>query len=698
MAVADAQAQPAVSAPPDASRRRRVAILVALWLGLAIFYMLIQRGRHTPTVFNDEQVFGRAAENIAHGDGFTWRHVSAPLRSVYPFLIAPAWAVFKGATAYRVALVINALMMTAALFPTYLLARRVTGFGYAAVAGVVAVLIPSMVWSGMLMTESLAYPLAALALLAGVDALRRPGPRTAILAFIAIAAAASTRSQLLVLAPVFVGGIAVDILRFGRDGAGDRIRAHRFALACIAGGALTVAGLVLVGPVSSDTVFGPYAVSSGKSVDVGRFLDFLTQYVGGLSGAVLGLPLAAAIALTLRRANWRDAETGPLLAMAGAVVVLLIAIGAWFAAIESREVQERYVFYAMPVLSACWVGLPGRASPRAILLASLGLAVAVWVFFPGFIRGGPWEGWVQYGLQHFGNPKHVFLALVVVFGGATALATRLTGAERALLMAAPLVVLGLFTVQQGQRAANAGSRLVEAQIPRPFNWIDRATHGPAALMGLPNTSLLHIADFELWNQNLDRLFTFPTKEEVDLAGPSCHADVSRDGAISSAPGCPLSMPSNLVFAEERSRIAMQNAIRVIEPRLAFERKKREQFTRYGQLFVFHPGAVPRIRSLINGCGQDFCPGRATIQLWSRTSGLVRVTLRLQNLGGRARDTGFAGYSARAGSSTAPYDTEGTASLVIRAGPGTHQFVIQSRRRNGDPVSFDILAADYAAKR
>jgi hypothetical protein len=137
---------------------------------------------------------------------------------------------------------------------------------------------------------------------------------------------------------------------------------------------------------------------------------------------------------------------------------------------------------------------------------------------------------------------------------------------------------------------------------------------------------------------------------------------------------------------------------VVEPRLAVERRKREQFTRYGQLFVFRPGAVPRIRSLINGCGQDFCPGRASIQLWSRTSGVVRLTLRLQNLGGRAQESGFAGYTARAGRTTARYDRDGEASLAVRAGPGTHRFVIESRQGAGDPVSFDILAADYAVAR
>jgi hypothetical protein len=684
------------AAAPAASTRRRLAILIGLWLALALFYILIQRGRHTPTVFNDEQVFGRAAQNLAYGDGFTWRHVTAPLRSIYPALIAPAWALFDGVTAYRVALGINALAMTSALFPAYVLARRMASFGYAAAAGVAAVLVPSMVWSGMLMTEALAYPLAGVALLACVHALRRPGVLTALAGFAAIALAASTRSQLLVLAPIFVAGLAIDILRFGRSGVVGRAREHGFALASLAIAALVVSGLVAFGPISGDIVFGPYAPTSGKSVDVGRVLDFLTQYVGGISGAVLGLPLAAAIALAGRRANWRDAETGPLLAMAAAAVMMLIAIGAWFAAIESDEVQERYVFYAMPVLVACWVGLPGRATPRGIVAASVGLALVVWAFFPGFIRGGDWEGWVQFGLQHFGNSKHVFLVLLIALGSTAALATRLAGAERAVLLTVPLIAFGLFSVQQGQRAANAESRLVEKQIPKPFDWIDRETRGPAALMGLPNTSLLHIADFELWNRNLDRLFTFPTAEEVDLAGPSCHAEVSADGSISAARECALTVPSNLVFAEERSRIAMQNAERVVEPRLAFERRGREQFTRYGQLFVFPEDEVPRIRSLINGCGQDFCPGRASVQLWSRTPGRLSLTLRLDRGGRPPGDP--SGYTARLGDRTARYRADGETRLTISAPRGTRRFTIESKRPGGDLAPFDLVAADYSAAR
>lgn len=688
MAVADAQATPAVSSRLGASRRLRLAILVGLWLGLALFYVLIQTGRDIPTVFNDEQVFGRAAQNLAHGDGYTWRHVSAPLRSIYPFVISPAWVLFDGMAAYRVALIINALIMTAALFPAYVIARRLTGYGYAVAAATATVLVPSMVWSGMLMTESLAYPLATLALLATVEAMRRPGARTALPALAAIAAAAATRSQLLVLGPVFVGALGFDLLRFAGGELRERVRAHRLTLVALALAALALIGLVVAGPLSSDTIFGPYAVSSGKTVDVGSVLDFLVQYVGGLSGAVLGLPLVAAIALAARRANWRDPETGPLLATALAAVLLLIAIGAWFASVESKEVQERYVFYAMPLLAACWVGLPGRAGPRAILLASAALALAVLVFFPGFIRGGDWEGWVQFGLSRFGDSKHVFVALLLGLGAAAALAVRLRGAEAATLLIAPLLLLGMFTVHQGQRAANADSRLVEVQIPKPLDWIDRETDGPAALMGLPKTSLLHIADFELWNRNLDRLFTFPTEEEVDLAGPSCHAVVAKDGSIRAAPDCPLSLPSNLVFAEERTRIAMQNARRVVEPGLSSKRSGH-QYTRYGELFIFQSGDVPRIRSLIRGCSEDFCPGRVSVDTWSRTAGTVRVTLELQLKRGPAED-----HVARVGGRRVRFNSEGQATATIGVEPGTDGFTIEARRPSGDFAPFDLLAADY----
>ena len=84
-----------------------------------------------PFIMVDELIYSELARSIASGDGFQVRDVPASGFSlVYPILISPAYALFDSLPeAYAAVKTLNALFMSLAAVPAYLLARRVVGPG-----------------------------------------------------------------------------------------------------------------------------------------------------------------------------------------------------------------------------------------------------------------------------------------------------------------------------------------------------------------------------------------------------------------------------------------------------------------------------------------------------------------------------------------------------------------------------------------
>ncbi len=119
----------------------------------------------------------RAGEELrVHGPLPHPRRASRTYGVVYPLVIAPAWRLFASVPdAYGAAKTVGSVLMSLAAIPTYFLARRVTRPFLALVAAVLAVAVPSMMYTGTLMTETVFYPVfvcVALALVLALD--RRP--------------------------------------------------------------------------------------------------------------------------------------------------------------------------------------------------------------------------------------------------------------------------------------------------------------------------------------------------------------------------------------------------------------------------------------------------------------------------------------------------------------------------------------------
>ena len=126
----------------------------------------------------------------SHGYGF-----------VYPVLIAPAWRLFGAVPdAYAAAKAINAVRDVArrdpGLLPRPAPPRRPP---LALVAALLTVLVPSMLYTGTLMTENAFYPLFLVVALALVVTLERPTPLRQVVLLVLIGVAYATRAQAVAL-------------------------------------------------------------------------------------------------------------------------------------------------------------------------------------------------------------------------------------------------------------------------------------------------------------------------------------------------------------------------------------------------------------------------------------------------------------------------------------------------------------------
>ena len=91
------------------------------------------------------------------------------------------------------------MVMSLAAIPAYFLARRLVAPVPALAAAALSVVIPSMLYTGMLMTENVFYPLFLCASLLLVLTLERPTPPRQLLLLVVCGIAFATRAQAVAL-------------------------------------------------------------------------------------------------------------------------------------------------------------------------------------------------------------------------------------------------------------------------------------------------------------------------------------------------------------------------------------------------------------------------------------------------------------------------------------------------------------------
>jgi glycosyltransferase involved in cell wall biosynthesis len=371
--------RPAPAPPPKGTRLARIPVwmwLAGLVVVSAVFRYGLSRRVVAPWIMVDELIYSELAKSFAETGRFLIRDEDyGAYGIVYPLLIAPAWRLFGAVPdAYAAAKTIGSVLMSLAAVPTYFLARRVLPPLPSLFAAGLAVALPSLMYTGTLMTETVFYPLFVCVALALVLTLERPTIWRQLILLAVCLLAFLTRSQAIVLVPAVA---TAPLLLAWLDRRRLRMLADfRVLYGVLAAAVVTVLAVQLARGRSPYDVLGSYSVTGDADYRPGQVTKWLLYHVAELDLYLGVVPFAALLLLTFVVRSL-DRPLRVFLAAALPLIALLLLEVAAFASALSPRVQERNLFYVAPLFLIAlfaWIerGLPrpARAAAAAALLAA----------------------------------------------------------------------------------------------------------------------------------------------------------------------------------------------------------------------------------------------------------------------------------------------------------------------------------------
>jgi hypothetical protein len=534
-----------------AHRHRGLAVgggLVVLWIvvggGLALWFS----GRIRDwSVMSDELLYAKLATAIAE--------TRSPLPEIhetsisvynqlYPLLLAPLYGTLQPPNAFRAAHVLNAFVMASALFPAYLLGREVLSRGWSFAMASLSVVVPWMVLTGFVMTESAAYPAFLWAVLGLQRAIARPSPRGDLLAVAALALALLARTQFVVLVVVLplailgheIGRVLLSpssapAWRKALEGAAEAARRHRLLAVLYAVGGVTAVVVAVAGSVGG--VLGVYSVTvegsvlpSGVWSAAARHIDAVA--IGcGLAPLILGGGWMLAAVVRPRSEREHALATLSLLT----VVLLTFEAASFGVRFGSSAVRDRYVFYVVPLLLIGTAAALTRASRRQVAIGAALVTIffaatvwllpfttfaSVWVDSPaGVLNEVLIEQSGSLGTGTFVALMGLLVGVVLVLG--VLLVPR---APMALLVFAALLTFSILTLRSEVDRVRSSTSLAGRPIAGPpglvLDWVDSVlpADATAAIVPFPvstawNTSAIRWWDVEFWNRSVTQAFAAP---------------------------------------------------------------------------------------------------------------------------------------------------------------------------------------------
>jgi hypothetical protein len=548
-----------VSAPASPQRRERrpdflarfqsALPLLVVYFALAAVYSWQASRRPVPTIFTDELELTQLARSIAATGHPARLDQPYGLASLVAYLLAPVWWLGSTSSAYAAGKLLLVLTMTSTVFPAYGLARMVAPRWYALAAAGASVALPALTYAPIFVEEPLAYPLATLALWLIARLVARPSWGRFAAAFAASALGVLTRTQLAVLFAVLVLGLL--------SLAWESVPARRWRSAWTgwdwAGAVTLVVGAVL----GFSALMGHLSTSWRNTTFIykGRIFDHATWALGALAIGMGVLPLVIGVAALARpKDEPRDPDTRAFVVTAvaalGAFVWYAGIKGAYLSTVFATYVYERNLIYLAPILLAATALAFSRGIGRAWAIA-LAAVVTVYVVnaVPVVLRYPYYEAhglailafanrelaWSEEKIEH---------ALVVVSLVAVAVAVALRFLRRGspaltalAAVSAVVVVTWSMTTQvyaaEGERTL---SRQVESNLPRPFDWVDRATGGKSVVvLGQQISDPTGVWLTEFFNRSIRKIWSLDGTA-INVGAPILTPDLNAtDGTLTPSP-------------------------------------------------------------------------------------------------------------------------------------------------------------------
>jgi glycosyltransferase involved in cell wall biosynthesis len=364
--------------PPGANFITRVPIwawLAALVVVSSVFRYGLSRRVVAPWIMVDELIYSELAKSFADTGHFLIRDVHhGAYGAVYPLLIAPAWKLFASVPdAYAAAKTIGSVLMSLAAIPVYFLARRVIAPIPSLLAAFLALAVPSLMYTGTLMTETVFYPLFACVALALVLTLERPTIQRQLVLLALCLLAFLTRSQAIILIPAVA---TAPLLLKWLDRRRLRMLADFKALyGVLLVGIVAVLVVQLARGHSPYDVLGSYSVTGHATYMPGQVLKWVLYHLSELDLYLGIVPFAALLLLTMVGRSLDRPLRVFLAAALPLIGWLLLEVGAFASALSPR-IQERNLFYVAPLFLIALLAWIERGLPRPQRAAAIAAVVA----------------------------------------------------------------------------------------------------------------------------------------------------------------------------------------------------------------------------------------------------------------------------------------------------------------------------------
>jgi Dolichyl-phosphate-mannose-protein mannosyltransferase len=594
----------------------RLAAIPA-WVALAgivaasfLVRLVAALGHATPLYFPDEYIYSTIARSLAEHGRPVIRGASAHFPAMLePLLAAPFWLPGDPGLAYRLTQAENALAMSLAAVPIYLLVRRLgLGAGWALAGAALTVASPDLFFSSFLLADPIAYTLALAAIYAGVRTLSAP-TRRAQLAFLAFAGLATfARVQYVVLPVAFlVAALVVE------RGVRPVLSRYRFTLALLA---MPLVGSLAFGPSRllgyysgvADLGVRPAAIAHWVGTD-GMLLAYSAGWVI-VPGALIGLWLA----LARPRTQVERAFGALTVAYAGA----LFAEAALYASNGSSRFQERYLMTLLPLAfpAFCLYIKRGATARRAVAgIALVLIALSARVPLSGYTIGDGKQD-SPFLLAVFRLEKAVgidtgSLAVAVVVAGLSLLAIAVAYRVR---LAPTAVAAALLFVGASSAGAVAFDHHVAASVRRDYlpadaRWIDHAGLGSTLLIQTPTTPHARAHEELFWNTSLKDVLFLDGATGIDAFGSKV-VRLRGDGAMTVV-GTPIHKP--FAISNHGVRARFRGAVRI---------------ARGNDYELWRPLSTPRMTMFVGGLYHDsWLAQSGNVKVFPAPGGRVRGTLR-----------------------------------------------------------------------
>jgi hypothetical protein len=597
-----------------------------VFVAATAYHFLQSRGHVTPTVFNDELLYAKLSQAIAAGHGLAIRgehfFFPAPLA---PLVQAPAWLFNSMTDAYAAAKLLNALVMSAAVFPAYWLARRIVRPSFALLTAAAAVATPALVYHAYLMSEALAYPIFLVAVAVLAKAVAEPSRRMAVAVPAVCALAVATRVQFLVLPLAYFAAVAVC--------ARGASRRHALPVA--------LTGILVALLVGIPGALGQYGGATHLEYSPGEIAHWALT-TGSLLPFSLGLAIVpgALFGLEFMIARPQVPIERVLGVLTVASLVLFLGQAALIAAGEANRPLERYLFYVTPLVFLAFFAYAERGAPGRLqyVLATCGGALALSLVSLPALTGTAAYFFDSVTLSGFARASYLWglsnasllysLAPLAVAALAWALPLRRRGAPELFATIAIGLCLALGA------GVYATDRLVTGWTARTFSvsppdWLDRSGLGPARYLTLPNSNDFLATQLESWNRSL-RGFVLLGKAAPDpYPADVAHVDGEGRLVINGRP----TAAQVLVVNVAGSQIDLEGRV-VARPREG--------------LVGYRVPAGAHVRSLTRGLFPDGWTGaRLRYQVWPGRAGRYELTLTLPR-GEKPRMVHVAGRTLQVG--------------------------------------------------